>query len=303
MKMLMIQGLSILIPTRNDVCLKQIRELRQLASSIEGLQFEILVSDDASTDEESLRLNAKINQIDRCKLLRRTENTGRAANRNFLARQAHYEWLLFLDCNVGIPNERFLRNYLETSESDVVNGGIFAKTDKSLSNNNLRYMYEKKIEAAHTASERNKRPYQSFRTSNFMVRRSVMMSHPLDESVPGYGYEDVLFGKTLCDNKIHILHIDNPVVITQFESNEQYVAKVEEALRTLHALQDKLKGYSPLLTAADKLRKTGLINAFKRLFNAKAKPIRTNLTGASPSIKLLNFYKLGYFLSLGNTHE
>ncbi len=298
----MIHELSILIPTRNDVCLQQVSALQQMASGIDGLRYEIIVSDDASTDEESLRLNAKINQIDRCKLLQRTENTGRAANRNFLARQAHYEWLLFLDCNVGIPNERFLRNYLETSESDVVNGGIFAKTDKSLSNNNLRYMYEKKIEAAHTASERNKRPYQSFRTSNFMVRRSVMMSHPLDESVPGYGYEDVLFGKILCDNKIHILHINNPVVITQFESNEKYVAKVEEAMRTLHALQDNLANYSPLLAAAEKLRKTGLTNAFRRFFNAKSDAIRTNLTGASPSIKLLNFYKLGYFLTLDDTH-
>lgn len=298
----MIHELSILIPTRNDVCLQQVSALQQMASGIDGLRYEIIVSDDASTDEESLRLNAKINQIDRCKLLQRTENTGRAANRNFLAQNANCDWLLFLDCNVRIPNERFLRNYLETDQADVVNGGIFAETNKSLSNSNLRYLYEKKIEPAHTASERNKKPYKSFRTSNFMVRRSVMLNHPLDESVPGYGYEDVLFGKTLCDNKIHILHIDNPVVITQFESNEQYVSKVEEAMRTLHALQDKLKGYSPLLTAADKLRKTGLINAFKRLFNAKAKPIRTNLTGASPSIKLLNFYKLGYFLSLSNTH-
>lgn len=298
----MIHELSILIPTRNDVCLQQVSALQQMASGIDGLRYEIIVSDDASTDEESLRLNAKINQIDRCKLLQRTENTGRAANRNFLARQAHFEWLLFLDCNVGIPNERFLRNYLETSESDVVNGGIFAKTDKSLSNNNLRYMYEKKIEAAHTASERNKRPYQSFRTSNFMVRRSVMLSHPLDESVPGYGYEDVLFGKILCDNKIHILHIDNPVVITQFENNEQYVAKVEEAMRTLHALQDNLANYSPLLAAAEKLRKTGLTNAFRRFFNAKSDAIRANLTSTSPSIKWLNVYKLGYFLSLNDTH-
>ena len=298
----MIHELSILIPTRNDVCLQQVSALQQMASGIDGLRYEIIVSDDASTDVETLRQNAEIDQIDHCKLLRRTENTGRAANRNFLAQNANCDWLLFLDCNVRIPNERFLRNYIETDQADVVNGGIFAETNKSLSNSNLRYLYEKKIEPAHTASERNKRPYHSFRTSNFMVRRSVMLNHPLDESVPGYGYEDVLFGKTLCDNKIHILHIDNPVVITQFESNEQYVAKVEEAMRTLHALQDKLAGYSPLLAAAEKLRKTGLTNAFRRFFSAKSDAIRANLTSDSPSIKWLNVYKLGYFLSLNDTH-
>ena len=91
-------------------------------------------------------------------------------------------------------------------------------------------------------------------------------------------------------------------MITQFESNEKYVAKVEEAMRTLHALQDNLANYSPLLAAAEKLRKTGLTNAFRRFFNAKSDAIRANLTSTSPSIKWLNVYKLGYFLSLNDTH-
>ncbi len=294
----MIHELSILIPTRNDACLTQVRDLQQMASSIEGLRYEIIVSDDASTDEETRRQNAMINEIEHCALVRHTENTGRAANRNFLARQARYEWLLFLDCNVKFDNERFLRNYIESDETDIVNGGIVAKTDKSLSDSNLRYMYEKKIEAAHTASERNKRPYQSFRTSNFMVRRNVMLKHPLDESVPGYGYEDVLFGKTLCKNSLKIKHIDNPVVMTHFEDNEKYVAKIEEAMNTLHALRNDLTGYSPLLSAAATLRKFHLTPLFMLFFKKNAQRIRANLAGTSPSIRWLNIYKLAYYLSI-----
>ena len=243
----MIHELSILIPTRNDVCLPQVKALQRLASQVEGLRYEILVADDASDNQDVLRQNAQINDLENCSLLLRPENTGRAANRNHLAQQAQFEWLLFLDCNVKIPNERFLLNYLEAGQADVVNGGIFAEDDKAMSRHNLRYQYEKKIEPEHVAEQRRNKPYQSFRTSNYMIRREIMLKHPLDESVPGYGYEDVLFGKTLCENGIPIDHIDNPVVMTHFESNENYVAKVEEAMRTLHTLRKDLSGYSPLL--------------------------------------------------------
>ena len=294
----MIHELSILIPTRNDVCLPQVKTLQQLASQIDDLNYEILVSDDASDDQEALRQNAPINSLEHCSLVLRPENHGRAANRNFLAQQARFEWLLFLDCNVKIPNERFLPNYLESDQADVVNGGIFAEDDKALSRHNLRYQYEKKIEPQHVAEQRRNKPYQSFRTSNFMVRREVMLKHPLDETVPGYGYEDVLFGKTLCENGISIDNIDNPVVMTHFESNETYVSKVEEAMRTLHALRHELNGYSPLLNAVETLQKKHLTPLYRQFFHANARRIRNNLVGKTPSIRWLNLYKLGYYLSL-----
>lgn len=296
----MIQELSILIPTRNDICLPQVETLQRLASAIEGLQYEILVSDDASDDPSVTQQNARINTLEHCTLLQNQKNLGRAANRNLLAQKAQYPWLLFLDCNVKIPNEQFLKSYLEVENSPVINGGIFAETDKALARTNLRYMYEKKIEPKHTAEQRQQRPHQSFRTSNFMVRRKVMLEHPLDETVPGYGYEDVLFGKALCESGINIKHIDNPVIITHFEANAQYVAKIEEAMRTLHALRNELIGYSPLLDAVNTLQNKHLTPLYKQFFNANAKRIRNNLVGKSPSIRWLNFYKLGYFLSLEN---
>lgn len=294
----MIHELSILIPTRNDVCLPQVKALQRLASQVEGLRYEILVADDASDDQEVLRQNAQINNLEHCALLLRPENHGRAANRNFLAQQAQYPWLLYLDCNVKIPDEHFLLHDLESDQADVVNGGIFAEEDKALSRHNLRYMYEKKIEPQHTTSQRKEKPYQSFRTSNFMVRREVMLRFPLDETVPGYGYEDVLFGKTLCENGISIAHIDNPVVMTHFESNENYVSKVEEAMHTLYALRQELTGYSPLLSAVDVLKKKHLTPLYQQFFRANARRIRNNLTGKSPSIRWLNLYKLGYYLSI-----
>lgn len=294
----MIHELSILIPTRNDVCLPQVRTLQHLASKIEGLRYEIIVSDDDSDDLEAIRQNARINKIENCTLLLQQENKGRAANRNFLARQANFDWLLYLDCNVKIPTDRFLQNYLESDHVDVVNGGIVAESDKTLSRHNLRYMYEKKIEPKHSPNQRKSNPYQSFRTSNFMVRREVMLRCPLDETVPGYGYEDVLFGKALCEHCIPIDHIANPVVMTHFETNETYMAKVEEAMHTLYALRHDLKDYSPLLSAVESLQKRHLTPLYKQFYHANARRIRNNLTGKKPSLRWLNMYKLGYFLSI-----
>ena len=88
----MIHEISILIPTRNDVCLSQVQTLQQLASAVQGLQYEIIVSDDASTDQEVIRQNSQINESENCTLLLRNECAGRAANRNFLAHKAKYDW-------------------------------------------------------------------------------------------------------------------------------------------------------------------------------------------------------------------
>jgi len=296
----MIRQLSILIPTRNDACQHQVETLHEMASNINGLQFEIIVSDDNSTDAEAIRQNEKIDTMEHCKVLHRTENLGRSQNRNFLAQNASYDWLLYLDCNVKINNQDFLRNYLEQDNAEVVNGGIIAEYDKHLSKHNLRYQYEKKIESKHVASQRRQRPYQSFRTSNFMVRRDVMLANPLDENVPGYGYEDVLWGKTLCTKDIQINHIENHVVMTHFENNAAYVAKVEEAMRTLHALRHEMNGYSPLLSEVESLRKKHLIPLFTTFYKPLLKRIRKNLVGEKPQIRLLNIYKLGYYLSIKN---
>lgn len=294
----MIHELSILIPTYNDDCASQVAELQRRAASIDGLQYEILVSDDASTNKEIVQRNAQINLLEHCRLLPQPTNLGRAANRNILVKQAQYGWLLFVDCNVGFPNEGFIKNYLSTGAADVVNGGVSIPNDEQLSIQKLRYKYEQKIAPHHTAQQRQKRPYQSFRTTNFIARREVMLAHPFDETIVGYGYEDVLFGKRLCDAKISIQHIDNPVVITQFEPNEKYITKLEDAMHTLHDLRNELAGYSPLLATAERLKKTGLLPLARLAFKKTSKRLRQNLIGNRPQIGWLNAYKLGYFISI-----
>lgn len=294
----MINELSILIPTFNDDCTAQVADLQRHASSIEGLRFEILVSDDASTNQDVVQRNAQINQLEHCRVFRQPSNIGRAANRNYLVRNAHYEWLLFLDCNIKIPTSDFIKKYIEGTHADVVNGGVAIEADGQLEKCNLRYQYEKRIGPKHTASMRQQRPYQSFRTTNFIARKDVMLRHPFDETISGYGYEDVLFGKRLHDEGHTIQHIDNPVVITHFETNEKYVSKVEEAMRTLHSLRQELDDYSPILSATKRIDKLKLTPLVKWGFRRIARTMRQKLTGEKPRISWLNPYKLGYYISI-----
>ena len=92
--------LSILIPTYNDACYNLVEELHRQACE-EDIDYEIIVADDGSTDENTIQTNARINNIPQCSYIMRNENRGRAAIRNFLAKTARYDRLLFMDCDMA----------------------------------------------------------------------------------------------------------------------------------------------------------------------------------------------------------
>ena len=51
------KGLSILIPTYNNVCAELVRALQHQASAQEGLAFEVLVADDGSSHRATVKAN------------------------------------------------------------------------------------------------------------------------------------------------------------------------------------------------------------------------------------------------------
>ena len=183
--------LSILIPTYNDVCTDSVNTLMKQAESIGDLRFEIIVADDASTDENVVEANRAIDRMTNCRYIRRENNVGRAAIRNFLAKEARYEWLLFVDSGMGIVRSDFIFNYLQ-AEGNPIYGGYVVEGDAENLRGNLRFRYEKANEPNHTLEQRLKQPEQDFHTSNFLVSRSLFLQHPLDERFRRYGYEDVL---------------------------------------------------------------------------------------------------------------
>ena len=292
---ILMKNLSILIPTYNDPCADLVRVLQRQADLLD-IDYEIIVADDGSTRQEVIEANRAINLLPHCRVEERKQNVGRAAIRNFLAQQAQYDWLLYLDCDLIVANDDFLYRYTKNSNCDVIDGGVAVNADEAKFKNNLRYCYELQASYHHTVQQRNQQAYRSFRTTNFVISRQVMLSIGFDERFHSYGYEDVFFGKKLEENSIDIMHIDNPTILSNFEMNEHYIRKVEESLRTLHQFRDELQGYSGLLSLANRLHPVAPLIRLWHSVNKKWE--RRLLTGPHPSLRLFQLYRLGYLMSL-----
>lgn len=291
------QELSILIPAYNHPCTLMVKDLCAQVEDLrkEGVACEVIVAEDGTTDADALAANAEIAAMACCRYLKRSQNVGRAAIRNVLAREAQYEWLLFLDGDMAIPSKHFLRNWVEAEADEVAYGGYVVGEG---SRSSLRFIYEKENEPMHRAEERKKRPYQHFHTCNFLIRRDLMLANPFDERFRHYGYEDVFFGKQLRKNDIKIVHVDNPAGFFDFEDNAHFVSKTEEGLRTLHAFSSDLRGYSQMLTFVEGIH-LGVVRWLFRCWHCLFGALeRRNLCGQNPSLKIFKLYKLGYYLSI-----
>lgn len=290
-----------------------------------SLDFEIIFADDGSADIAAKQRNAIIAQLPFCQYIERSKNTGRSAIRNFLAQTAHYNHLIFLDGDVAIERPDFVRTYLaHRNDADVIIGTLhFSRvqldcdtteeiigqtkeakeetkesSEPMLYDDNLKYRYEQRFLAKHPIKKRMEQPYASFRTTNFMVRRDLMLAYPFDETFHEYGYEDTLFGKQLKNHGATLIHLDNAATIADYEDNATFVAKTEESLRTLAAHAHQLQGYSTLLHTVNRLKGLHLLPLIALAFRLFKGLLHKNLCSNSPSVFLFNVYKLGYFVSL-----
>jgi glycosyltransferase, group 2 family protein len=219
---------------------------------------------------------------------------GRSAIRNFLVTQAKGERLLFIDGDLALDNPSFIHNYLQT-EGPVVVGGIVIGGNSDQWKGNLRYRYERQCEAINTVESRQSHPYQHLAT-NILVHRSVLGEQPYDEKINHYGYEDVLLGKRFQQQQVVIKHIENPVLFCDFEDNASYLAKTEEALRTLFTFRNELRGYSRLLDKAERIERLHLSPLFITAYKLFSEPIKKCLLGNKPNVFGFNVYKLLYYL-------
>ena len=286
--------LSILLPTYQCLCGDLVKELHRQCEQC-GIAFEIIVADDGSKDRSFVERNREIEQFPNVRYMIEKQNRGRSGIRNLLAREARYEWLVFCDGDMNLQNPLFIRNYCE-ADGSVIYGGYSIDNSKEKPRNNLRYEYEKNFEGNHVAEKRRQHPYHDFHTSNFLVKRSIMLDHPFDERFLHYGYEDVFWGKILRQNGIFIAHINNPLSFADFEDNPTFVEKTEESLRTLNQFQDELTEYSGLLRLTRRLEQFHLLSMVNFSYKTIAQPIRKNLIGNNPQLFLFYIYKLMYFV-------
>ena len=302
--------LSILLPSYNNVCVSLVQVLQRQADALRGkldkpFRYEIIVADDCSTDAACIDANRVIGDMLHCRYLRMEQNVGRAQIRNVLISESRGDYVLLVDSDLFLCDDNYLYKYA-TSTADVVYGGTriggegFAMVDNEANTENLkgnlRYIYEKKAEPSHRAAFRQLRPNQEISVCNLYARRDIMEAHPFDSRFKAYGYEDVLFGKRLAESGIEVTHIDNPVLINEFESNSVFVKKTEEAILTLCRFEQDLEGYSNLNTKVSTLGRYIPLSLFRLWHRIMKNKEKRNLTGSKPSMLLFKLYKLGFFL-------
>lgn len=286
--------LSILIPTYNYDCTQLVRDLHQQAEQL-GIDYEIVVADDASPIATYGEKNREINALSHCRLVELKENVGRARIRNRLADEARYEWLLFMDSDAEVISDRFIADYLEHTDADVVCGGLCHADTLPSPEVSLRYAYEKRADKRRAACFRAKRPYEQFITFCFMMKAEVFHSIRFDDSITEYGHEDTLFGVELERKKVCIRHIDNPMCQGGIETNKEFLEKTRAALRNLALLEDCMQGHSSLLELYGLLRGLRVDGCIARWFVRREQAIAARLMKATPSLPLFFAYKLGYY--------
>lgn len=293
--------LSICIPIYN-------RDMRDtvscLATQVEQVEVpcQIICIDDCSA-QRYREQNSPLASM--CQYVQLEENIGRARIRNLFLQYAQYEYLLFLDCD-SLPQEGFLQRYVEIlrQQPRVVCGGRVYDPATDDRQHHLRYTYGIRCES-HPAAERSRQPYKSFMTNNFIVHREVLETVPFDERIALYGHEDTLFGYCLMQQGIPIVHIDNPVVNGDVETNSEFLRKTREGVESLATIYNWMKDdplflqQVSLLNFYGKVKKVGLTGFTGWIYkHSKATLEKRFLKGKHVSMKAFAFYKLGLFIQL-----
>ena len=290
--------LSILIPTYNYSIVELVRNVHKQAI-IAKIQFELIVLDDCSKDQEIINDNNLIKELDFCILYKNEKNLGRTASRNYLASKASYNKLLFLDADVLPKYDNFISRFKlnEIQKSKIVFGGVCYDQEKPERELILRWKYGHKRETK-SVKERLKEPY-TIVSSSLLINKEVFFENNTSKS-NRYGL-DILFSGNLLKNNVLVKHIDNPVYHLGLENSTSFLNKSLEAVKSTYLLENNNqinKDLRPLQKSYLFLKKwkaDGLFCVFIKLLN---KPIKSNLLSNNPSMFLFDIYRLKYFIEL-----
>jgi len=286
--------LSILIPIYNYKITKLVNDLHAQAKLL-GIDFEIVAAEDGST--EFLEENRKIEILQNVRYEILQENIGRSAIRNHLADSARYEFLIFIDCDAQVLHNDFLKKYIEKcTENIVVSGGTAYDLLENNPEYSLRLKYGKKRECFDKASKNSKILFTTF---NFLIYKKLFQKVRFDETLAGYGCEDLIFGLQIKQQGFKLQMFDNQLLHIGLDKNEIYLQKTENAMKNLFEAYksgkySNLQENSKVLIYFLKLKKNHLISIFNFQFQIFKNLIIKNLTGKNPSLFLFDFFKLGH---------
>lgn len=294
--------ISILIPLYNYKIASLVYSLHDQIKS-NAMDAEIIIVDDASTVVYSE--NIQLQNLSLVSYLNFSENRGRSYSRNYLASKANYNYLLFIDCDAEVINDNFLMIYQNQigEKTEVICGGVeYQKTRPKDQELYLRWLYGTKRESR-SLYKRNEKPYNSFSSFNFLIKKDLFQKQNFNENIREYGHEDTLFGINLLQNRIRIDHIHNPLVHSGLETNTVFIEKTERSLKNLKFIYATYNN-KELLERSIKLLKyvriiknihiKWLVNLFFLLFDNS---LKNNLKSSKPSLFYFDLYKICYYFS------
>ena len=88
------------------------------------------------------------------------------------------------------------------------------------------------------------------------------------KNIKGYGHEDTLFGYDLMKQRIPITHTDNPILVKDYDTNEEFIKKTERAIQNLNTVLE-ITDYNIKLINSIKLLRTLQKNTFLQFTSIK----------------------------------
>ena len=187
--------ISILIPIYNFDVRLLVEKLHHQGNLL-TVDFEIICVDDASS-EDFKAINQTVAGLSAVRLIELDKNIGRAAIRNFLASEAHFPYLLFMDGDSAPLDNNYLKRYQDQlSPTALLYGGRCYQASAPIEKNLYFHWYYGSKRESQKAAFRKLNPYQSFMTNNFLIPKVLFEKIKFDEGLRQYGHEDTIFGST-----------------------------------------------------------------------------------------------------------
>lgn len=271
--------LSILIPTYNYDCSLLVSELHTQCTDA-NIEFEIIVGNDGSTLDLS-KLKALTSSLKNFRFLDFKENRGRSAIRNILIDESKFNRLLFIDSDMLICKDDYIKTYLN-EDAPMVSGGIEIREEK-----NPDFILHKKYEKSRSKNIAT--------TSNLLINKQILNEYKFVD-LKKYGYEDIIFSFQV-SKKYEVKYISNALIHCGAIKTENFIKRLEDATDVLVYLFNN-EEYREDITKSTKLLRTYLkIKPFRSLFlscfNLLKPLIVKQLKSKNPNLYLLDIYKLG----------
>jgi len=267
--------LSVLTPFKDDDPTELLAALETEARHLAG-SVELVLLDDGSSDTT---LGERVAEAIWAmtlpvRLVRLSQNEGRALGRNRLAAHARGSTFLFLDADMRPDDERFLRAWADLvamRDPPVAFGGFSLKQAPSDPKFAVHRAMAQRGECL-SYDVRARQPEKYVFTSNLLVRRDAFEAEDFSSEFRGWGWEDVEWGMRIA-RRYTVLHVDNPATHLGLDTVATLAGKYEQSVdnfaRVVRSHPEVVATY-PSYRAARALKRTPALPLWRGLFKRMA---------------------------------